>query len=168
MKQEVGDHLKICILNLLLEFSTLPSLMIKNLMKVNTKFFLTDTWTDVGHVIKGCGFNGGSFAFHVKLAPCLDSCPWVFWMRRFNVFVCYKATSLRSHAKSLRLATIGDTRHCASGDVFNFSRDLKWPHVSSIIWIHELKLPTINHHLVMFGGHWSNANSIYISISIFK
>ena len=125
MKQEVGDHLNICILNLLLEFSTLPSLMIKNLMKVNTKFFLTDTSTDVGHVIKGCGFNSGSFTSHVKLAPCLDSCPWVLWMQRFNVFVCYKATSLRSHAKSLQLATIGDTRHCASGDVFNFSRDLK-------------------------------------------
>ena len=119
MKQEVGDHLNICILNLLLEFSTLPSLMIKNLMKVKTKFFPTDTWTDVGHVIKGsCGFNGGSFASHVKLAPCLDSCPWVLWMRRFNVFVCYKATSLRSHAKSLQLVTIGDNRHCASGDMF--------------------------------------------------
>ena len=45
----------------------------------------------------------------------------------------------------------GNHRYSNSGDVFNLSGDLTWPHLWQFMWIYGWKPLIVSHHLALFG-----------------
>ena len=61
--KQVGDHLSVCMLNLLSEVSTLPTLEAIKFVKKKILILQIATLPLVGHVIKqSCGFQGGNLS----------------------------------------------------------------------------------------------------------
>ena len=71
-KQNVGDDLNVCVLELLPEVSTLPSLVVISFSKVKIYFFQFVMWPNVDQLIEGsCDFNDGSLSRKVNRLPSL-------------------------------------------------------------------------------------------------
>ena len=63
IKQEVGDDLNVCMLQLLPEASTLPSLVVIILVKAEIEIFQIVARPHFGHIVKASyGFKGGSLS----------------------------------------------------------------------------------------------------------
>ena len=74
IKQEVGDDLNVCMLQLLPEASTLPSLVVIILVKAEIEIFQIVARPHFGHIVKASyGFKGGSLSQWVTTLPSLVS-----------------------------------------------------------------------------------------------
>ena len=96
-KQEVADDLSVCVLNILPKVSSLPSLLVINLVKVEIQIFQTVMWRHVGHLIKGSCLG----ASYTKLAPSLVLGRYIFSGWKICIlFVTWphETTPLRCHA----------------------------------------------------------------------
>ena len=103
-QQQVGDHLSICVLNILPKFSSLCDLM----------------WPHVGLLIKGSCLG----ASYTKLVPSLVWSRYIFCRWRYVFYLsCDPTRSLRCHAyiyawelltACRHLEKFGDHRHCDS------------------------------------------------------
>ena len=83
-KQELGDDLSVCVLNIVLKTSSLPSLLTVNLTKVEIQISQTVTRPHVGHFIKGSCLG----ASYTKSAPCLVWYPQIFCRWKY-VLICH-------------------------------------------------------------------------------
>ena len=74
-KQDVGDELGVCVLNILPKARSLPSLLAINLVKVKIQIFQTVTWPHFGHLIKGFCLG----VSYTKSTPFLVWCKYIFY-----------------------------------------------------------------------------------------
>ena len=119
-KQEVGDDLSVCVLNLFPKFNTMPSLVVISLVKVEILIFQIVTWSK-GHSALRFGTS------HDKSSQ--FRCSWVFCKCRYNVFSLSRDLTRPLHlgvmqifgwellAACHHLDKFGHHRHCDGGGI---------------------------------------------------
>ena len=91
VKQEVGDYIRVSVLNIVPKVSTLPHLMTISLVKMERQNFQILTWTLVVNTIKKIfGYTGGSYL--IGLCDLMLIQPW-------NKVMCCSLISLKLHIR---------------------------------------------------------------------
>ena len=109
-------------------------------------------------------------ASHCKSAPCLVCYSWVFCRWRYNVFNLSRALTWSPHWGLTQICLWElftlyhhtgkscDHKHCDSGDKFLICSVISREDMSKGLCELIGRTPLlVNHHITMFGSHWSSA-----------